>query len=196
MAETTGNSGPESRSRATPRPKRPTALAEYESAVAGYTAAGADETVQRVVTAISRVSKRLDSFYRAQLADLDLHRGDWAVLQELALSAPEGCSTPSKLADVTGVSPSTMTHRLDLLAQRGLVERTVDSENRTRSKVALTRTGRDLFRRAILDADVAESEVLAALSEEDRRQLADLLEQLLAGGGRPAVTHVAPANRK
>ena len=184
MVPTTGNSGSAGRSTASSRPKPPAALTEYESAVAGYTAAGADETVQRVVTAISRVSKRLDNFYRAQLADLDLHRGDWAVLQELALSAPDGCSTPSKLADVTGVSPSTMTHRLDLLAHRGLVERTVDSENRTRSKVALTRSGRDLFRRAILDANVAESEVLAALTNDGRRQLAELLEQLLAGPAR------------
>ena len=190
MASTTGIPGATGRSATRPagsaskRAANPVALAEYESAVAGYTAAGADETVQRVVTAISRVSKRLDNFYRAQLADLDLHRGDWAVLQELALSAPEGCSTPSKLADVTGVSPSTMTHRLDLLAQRGLIERTVDSENRTRSRVQLTRSGRELFRRAILDADVAESEVLAALDDTGRRQLAELLERLLAGSSR------------
>jgi DNA-binding MarR family transcriptional regulator len=173
-----------SRSADVPRSKRRSArsaaLADYESAVAGYTAAGADETVQRVVTALSRVSKRLDGFYRAQLADLGLQRGDWAVLQELAVSAPEGCSTPSKLADVAGVSPSTMTHRLDLLAQRNLVERTVDTDNRTRSKVRLTRAGRELFRRAVLDADVAESEVLGALDQADRQQLANLLEQLLS----------------
>jgi DNA-binding MarR family transcriptional regulator len=156
-------------------------LADYQSAVAGYTAAGADETVQRVVTALSRVSKRLDSFYRAQLADLELQRGDWAVLQELAVQAPEGCSTPSKLADVAGVSPSTMTHRLDLLADRGLVERTVDPENRTRSKVRLTRAGRSLFTRAVLDADVAESELLSALAPAQRQQLADLLERLVGG---------------
>lgn len=153
--------------------------AEYESAVAGYTAAGADETVQRVVTALSRVHKQLDSFYRAQLADLDLHRGDWGVLQALALQGPDGCLTPSRLADLIGVSPSTMTHRLDLLTDRGLIARAVDPANRTRSKVKLTRAGRALFRRAVLDADVAESAVLAALSDRDQRALADLLEKLL-----------------
>ncbi len=157
----------------------PTTLAEYESAVAGFTAAGADETVQRVVTALSRVHKRLDDFYRAQLSDLELQRGDWGVLQALALQA-EGCSTPSRLADVNGVSPSTMTHRLDLLAERGLVERAVDPANRTRSKVKLTRAGRELFRQAVLEADVVESQVLAPLTSRDRRQLADLLEKLLS----------------
>jgi DNA-binding MarR family transcriptional regulator len=175
MPRSSGIPGPK------PRRGRSPELIEYESTVAGYTAEGADETVQRVVTALARVTKRLDGFYRAQLADLGLQRGDWGVLQELALQAPDGCSSPSRLADVTGVSPSTMTHRLDLLAQRGLIERAVDPENRTRSKVRLTRSGRELFRRAILDADVAESEVLATLSPTEQRQLADLLERLLAG---------------
>jgi DNA-binding MarR family transcriptional regulator len=170
MARATGFS-------ATARRRAP--LSEYESAVAGYTAAGADETVQRVVTALSRVHKRLDGFYREQLADLDLQRGDWGVLQALALEGPDGCSTPSRLADTTGVSPSTMTHRLDLLTERGLIARTVDPDNRTRSKVKLTRAGRDLFRRAVLDADVVESDVLASLSGREQRQLADLLEKLL-----------------
>lgn len=155
------------------------ALSEYESTVAGFTAAGADETVQRVVTALSRVHKRLDNFYREQLADLDLQRGDWGVLQALALQGPDGCSTPSRLADINGVSPSTMTHRLDLLAERGLVERAVDPANRTRSKVQLTGAGRELFNHAVRDADMVESEVLAPLDEQDQRMLADLLEKLL-----------------
>lgn len=156
-------------------------LSEYQAAVAGYTAAGADETVQRVVTALARITKRLDVFYRSQLAELDLQRGDWSVLQSLALSPGDGCSTPSQLADAAGVSPSTMTHRLDLLANRGLILRTTDPDNRTRSKVKLTRAGRDLFNRAIQEADVAESEVLSGLGHDERSELADLLERLLAG---------------
>ena len=72
-----------------------------------------------------------------------------------------------------------MTHRLDLLVERGLVQRTQDPENRTRMKIKLTRAGRDLFRRAVLDADLTESEVLAALNARERRQLADLLEKVL-----------------
>ena len=161
--------------------KRSAALVSYESTVAGYTAAGADETVQRVVTALARVTKRLDVFYRKQLAELGLQRGDWAVLQELAIETDDGCSSPSRLADVTGVSPSTMTHRLDLLAKRGLVERTVDADNRTRSKVRLTKSGRELFRRVVVEADVVESQVLNPLQAVEQAQLADLLERLLIG---------------
>ncbi|HEX2901853.1 MAG TPA: MarR family transcriptional regulator [Jatrophihabitans sp.] len=160
-------------------PRRRAGLADYQAAVAGYIAAGADTDVQRVVTALSRISKRLDNYYRDQLADLELHRGDWGVLSELALHSDDGCSTPSRLADVIGVSPSTMTHRLDLLVERGLVQRAPDPDNRTRMKIKLTRAGRELFRRAVLDADLTESQVLSALSVAERAQLADLLEKVL-----------------
>ncbi len=177
MASTPGI--PQRRSPGSGAPRRSSSLADYQAAVAGYTAAGADADVQRVVTALSRISKRLDNYYRLQLAELELHKGDWGVLSELALHSEDECSTPSRLADVIGVSPSTMTHRLDLLVERGLVQRTQDPDNRTRMKIKLTRSGRDLFRRAILDADVTESEVLGALNARERHQLADLLEKVL-----------------
>ncbi len=157
----------------------PGSVADYQAAVAGYIAAGADETVQRVVTALTRIGKRLDNYYREQLSGLNLQRGDWGVLAELALHGIDGCSTPSRLADVTGVSPSTMTHRLDQLADRGLVQRTPDPANRTRMRVRLTPDGRELFRKSIVEADITESKVLAALSTEEQTQLADLLEKVL-----------------
>ncbi|MFL6162258.1 MAG: MarR family winged helix-turn-helix transcriptional regulator [Jatrophihabitantaceae bacterium] len=156
------------------------AFVAYQTAIAGYTAVGADESVQRVVTALNRISKRLDNYYRQQLAELNLQRGDWGVLNELALHSPDGCSTPSRLADVTGVSPSTMTHRLDLLVERGLVQRAPDPDNRTRMKVRLTRAGQELFRKSVVDADLTESKVLVALDLDERLQLANLLEKVLA----------------
>src|SRR5205823_3096440 len=38
-----------------PKPRRSSGLADYQAAVAGYTAAGADADVQRVVTALTRI---------------------------------------------------------------------------------------------------------------------------------------------
>ncbi|HSY15735.1 MAG TPA: MarR family winged helix-turn-helix transcriptional regulator [Jatrophihabitantaceae bacterium] len=161
--------------------KRRTPLAEYERAVAVYTAAGGQETVQRVVTAISRLSRRLDIFYRDQFVELALAPGEWSVLQAVALEGRNGGSTPTRLADLGGVSPSTMTHRLDRMVARGLVQRTPDPENRTRIKVALTDAGWELFRTAVLDADTVEADILSSLDDRERRQLASLLEKLVAG---------------
>src|ERR1700753_3239893 len=128
---------PEKRARAGKR----TPLAEYERAVALYTAAGGQETVQRVVTAISRLDRRLDVFYPQQFAELGLSHGEWTVLQTVALEGPDVGSTPSKLADIAGLSPSAMTHRLDRMTERGLISRAPDTDNRTRVKITLTDSG-------------------------------------------------------
>jgi DNA-binding MarR family transcriptional regulator len=164
------------------RRKGPTTpLAEYERAVAVYTAAGGQETVQRVVTAISRLDRRLDVFYRQQFADLGLSHGEWTVLQTLALEGPEVGSTPSKLADIAGLSPSAMTHRLDKMTERGLILRAPDPSNRTRVKISLTDAGWQLFRSAVVDAESVESGLLAPLDDREQRRLVDLLEKLVAG---------------
>jgi DNA-binding MarR family transcriptional regulator len=159
----------------------PTPYADYEQAVAVYTAAGGQETVQRVVTAISRISRRLDVVYRAQLAELGISHGEWTVLSTLALAGRGAAVMPSRLADVSGVSPSTMTHRLDRMGERGLISRAIDPDNRARSRVELAPAGWELFGRVVLDADVVEANVLDPLSRAERRQLAELLERVVAG---------------
>jgi DNA-binding MarR family transcriptional regulator len=159
-------------------PKRATPYGEYEQAVSAYTKVGGQETLQRVVTAISRLGRRLDVFYREQFEELNISHGEWTVLSTLAVAAG---STPSKLADICGVSPSTMTHRLDRMVARDLVTRSPDPDNRTRILVTLAPTGWELFRRSILDAEVVESRILSPLSAEERAQLAALLEKVVAG---------------
>jgi DNA-binding MarR family transcriptional regulator len=164
-----------------PPAEKRTPYTDYEQAVAVYTAVGGQETVQRVVTAISRLDRRLDVFYREQFEELKISHGDWTVLSTLAIEGRGEGSTPSKLADIGGVSPSTMTHRLDKMAERGLIVRSPDPDNRTRIRVHLGEAGWELFRRAILDAEVVESRILSPLTGAERRQLAALLEKVVAG---------------
>jgi DNA-binding MarR family transcriptional regulator len=162
------------------RPK--SAQEQYQEAVAAYVAAGGEESVQRVITAVFSLTRKLDQWYTRQLADLDLSHGEWSVLAHLATS--EGTPvTPSRLADVANVAASSMTHRLDRMTERGLVRRSPDPANRTRVLVELTDRGWDLFEAAVREADVVESDTLAGLSREQRAQLADLLEVVIAGLG-------------
>ncbi len=160
---------------------RRTPWAEYERAVRVYTEAGAAETVQRIVTAMSRLSRRLDVFYAQRFDALDIARGEWPVLQALAMEGRGGHSNPSKLADAAGVSASTMTHRLDRMVERGLVERSTDPDNRVRTDVSLTRDGWDRFRTAVLSAETDETGVFAPLSDSERATLATLLEKVIVG---------------
>lgn len=154
---------------------------EYRADVAAYVAAGGDESVQRVVTAVHRLNRALDQWYTRQLADLDLSAGEWAVLSQLARTSEDEPLTPSQLAEVSCVAPSSMTHRLDRMAQRNLVARATDPDNRTRVLVTLTDEGWQTFTAAVRESDMVESDVLGPLSRHQREDLGALLELLIAG---------------
>ncbi|KGN38696.1 MarR family winged helix-turn-helix transcriptional regulator [Knoellia subterranea] len=158
--------------------RQKTAAQQHRDAVAAYVAAGGEESVQRVITAVYGVTKKLDQWYARQLADLDLTQGEWAVVAALA-KAGEECLTPSQLAELTSVAPSSMTHRLDKMTERGLVQRRPDADNRTRTLVSLTPDGWELFTQSIRESDVVESDVLRGLSATERRELARLLEDVI-----------------
>ncbi len=161
--------------------RQPTEAERYRADVATYVAAGGEETVQRVVTAIHGLHKRLGQWYDRQLVDLGLSQGEWAVLSRLA-TCPEGAAvTPTQLADAVGIAPSSMTHRLDRMAGRGLVSRSTDPANRTRVRVTLTEPGWDMFSAAIQESDVVEGDVLSSLDAAEGQQLATLLEQVIVG---------------
>ena len=85
--------------------------------VAAYVAAGADESVQRVISTVHRVSRRLTRWYDQQLADLDVSGGEWTVLSEIA-RADGNRLTPTQLASLAHVAPSSMTHRLDKMVEQ------------------------------------------------------------------------------
>lgn len=153
--------------------------AQLQRDVEVYVAAGADESVQRVMTAVHGLSRKLDQWYDRQLADLDLSTGEYAVMSKLVRDGGENGLTPSGLADAANVAPSSMTHRLDRLAERDLITRTTDPENRVRVRVQLTDAGWEMFRSVIRESNMVESDVLKSLSVEDRTVLADLLERAI-----------------
>jgi DNA-binding MarR family transcriptional regulator len=159
----------------------PTAQDEYRADVAAYVAAGGDESVQRVITAVHGLARKLNQWYARQLADLDLSAGEWAVLSRLARSDENEALTPTQLAEATSVAPSSMTHRLDRMAQRDLIARAADPDNRTRVLITLTDEGWATFKEAVRESDMVESDVLGPLSRKQREDLASLLEVLIAG---------------
>jgi DNA-binding MarR family transcriptional regulator len=162
-------------------PGRESAEQEYRADVAAYVAAGGDESVQRVITAVHSLAHKLDQWYTRQLVDLDLSAGEWAVLSRLARSNEHTALTPSQLAEASGVAPSSMTHRLDRMAQRHLIARAADPDNRTRVLITLTDEGWQTFKAAVRESDMVESDVLGPLSRHQREELATLLELLIAG---------------
>ena len=156
-------------------------IQEVRQEVAAFVAAGADESVQRVITAVHRLSRRLNRWYDRQLADRHITAGEWRVLEQLARSPAEAPMTPSQLAEAANVAPSSMTHRLDRMVERGLIARSADPENRVRVRVRLTDAGYGLYAQAIREADLVEADLLAGLTPRQVQTLAELLERVIAG---------------
>lgn len=155
-------------------------LAAVRRQVEVSVAAGADEAVQRVISAVHRVSRRLNQWYDQQLADLGVSGGEWSVLAEIA-RAHGNQLTPTRLAQLTHVAPSSMTHRLDRMVERGLVERSADPTNRTRILVGLTEAGWELYGVTIRESNLVESDLMRGLTARQVDDLGHLLEKLLAG---------------
>ena len=163
------------------KPRGSSERERYKTEVAAYVAAGGNEQIQRVVTAVHGLHRMLEQWYTTQLQDLDLTAGEWAVISQIATAQPDEVVTPSALAASAAIAPSSMTHRLDRMAERGLINREPDETNRTRIVVSLTSAGWEMFTQVVRDSEALESDVLRPLTERQREQLATLLERAIAG---------------
>ena len=164
-----------------PRTPARSEIEAIRSDIAAYVAAGADESVQRVIAAVHRLSRRLNRWYDVQLSDLGISSGEWSVLAQLARTPEESPLTPTQLATASNVAPSSMTHRLDRLVSRELIQRESDPDNRTRVLVRLTDAGYHLYAKAIREADLVETDILHNLDDDQIDALGDLLERVIAG---------------
>jgi DNA-binding MarR family transcriptional regulator len=114
----------------------------------------------------------------------DKHGIDWSgfdVLATLRRSGPPYRMTPTHLYRELVLTSGAMTHRMDALERAGLIERRPDPNDRRSMMAALTRRGRQLIDRALVDHLAAEAEIEADLTRSERAELALLLKKLLLG---------------
>jgi DNA-binding MarR family transcriptional regulator len=134
-----------------------------------------------VIGRISRLAReleqRLEPVYRAH----GLEPGWHDVLATLRRNGPPYQLRPTDFAGQLMLTSSGTTKRLDRLEQAGLIARTPDPEDRRGTLITLTEAGHDLID-AVTEAHLYnERNLLAALSADEQRRLADLLRKLLLG---------------
>ncbi|MDX6741366.1 MarR family winged helix-turn-helix transcriptional regulator [Actinocorallia sp. A-T 12471] len=111
----------------------------------------------------------------AGLAAADSRKWHYAVLASLGEFGP---ASQAALSRRTGIYRSDMVGLLNELAERGLIERTPDPDDRRRNVVTLTELGRS--RLHDLDAVQADlqDQLLTPLSTNEREQLVEMLLRL------------------
>jgi DNA-binding MarR family transcriptional regulator len=138
-----------------------------------------DPQVEKVVSALGRLNRRMNVGYGRQLATLGISNAEWEVLKSLVLSGSPYRMGPGELAKRLGLTPAAMTHRIDRMAGEGLVTRDRDENNRVRVIVELTDEGRTKWLEAMRMATVFEGDLLQDLSAEERGVLGELLIRVL-----------------
>jgi DNA-binding MarR family transcriptional regulator len=138
-----------------------------------------DPQVEKVVSALGRLNRRMNVAYGRQVAALGISNTEWEVLKTLVVSGTPYRLGPGELAKRLGLTPAAMTHRIDRMAGEGLVTRDRDENNRVRVIVELTDEGRAKWLEAMRMAASFEEDLLQDLAPEERAVLGDVLIRLL-----------------
>jgi DNA-binding MarR family transcriptional regulator len=140
-----------------------------------------DSSAIGVVGRISRLARELEQRLEPVYREHGLEPGWHDVLATLRRTGPPYRMRPTELTSASMLTSSGTTKRLDRLEQAGLIARAPDPDDRRGTLISLTAAGRELID-ALTDAHLEnERRLLGALSETDRRRLADLLRKLQLG---------------
>jgi DNA-binding MarR family transcriptional regulator len=137
-----------------------------------------DVSPLEVLSRLSRLARHLDRARRVAFAERDLQVWEFDVLSALRRSGDPYRLSPGALLNQTLVTSGTMTNRIDRLAERGLVRREPDPNDRRGVLVTLTDAGLASVDAALSHLLKHEQELLVGLTSRQREQLADLLREL------------------
>jgi DNA-binding MarR family transcriptional regulator len=124
----------------------------------------------------------LSQCFRAHLNAMDRavadlphgHRG----FQALSGAVNRSAHNQAELAKQLGIDRTVMVYLVDDLERAGLVERLPDPNDRRSRLIRATEAGQDRLTAAQTAISAAESELLAALSEQERKSLREMLREI------------------
>jgi DNA-binding MarR family transcriptional regulator len=138
-----------------------------------------DLVTEGIVERIQWANGYLNKAMNDTLAEFNLNRGEWALLGTLRRYGPPYRRSPGQLSTDLRISSGAMTNRLDRLEEAGLVRRMPDPDDRRSLQVELTDAGWQAWQDSVGAQARKESLVAAALDEDEKLQLNDLLRRLM-----------------
>jgi len=132
-----------------------------------------ENTVLRLWLLLRRVCDALMLCQDLVFSKYGLTTEQWGVLTTIKARGP---LKPSGLADILERRPNSISMMVDRMVQAGLVKRTRDRKDRRVVTVSLTEKGKTAVEPAIPAGWEFIHEVLSPLSNDEQRDLADMLE--------------------
>jgi DNA-binding MarR family transcriptional regulator len=127
------------------------------------------------------------------LEQFGLRGSEFAVLATLTRLSSAGISQ-RRLAAELGLSPGTISLRVDRLVGRGLVNRQADPEDGRGALIEITPQGQELFEASVPEHLARAQALVAGLAEDEREELGRLLGKLLYTLEEPAGDDPATAD--
>ena len=137
-----------------------------------------DVAPMQVLSRITRLALHLDRARREAFANQGLETSDFDVLSALRRAGKPYQLSPGHLVQQTLVTSGTMTHRVDRLVGKELVERLPDPADRRGVLVRLTPAGRSSVDAALTALLGREQDLLVNLGTEATTQVVDALRTL------------------
>ncbi|MEY4360901.1 MAG: hypothetical protein RL391_207 [Actinomycetota bacterium] len=134
-----------------------------------------------LILKMGAVVRQMTESLRTEFEGLGITVAEFDVLATLRRTGPDSALTPSLIAEVAMVKPSGLSHRLNRLEAAGLIERTLDPDDRRSSLVRITSAGRRVVDRAVEIVVVKKNTCCSALDDHQRRSLQSLLDLLIDG---------------
>lgn len=132
-----------------------------------------------IISRLARLRAIIDEEQEAVFAEHGISNPTFTTLVTLVRINQPGGISQRRLADEMGLTPGTVSARVDRLVADGLVVRSLDPADKRGSLVTLTDRGRDLFE-AIVPAHLANQvRLLGSLTADEQATLAGLLRKLL-----------------
>lgn len=150
-----------------------------------------DVSPMGVIGRISRLSRLLERQIEEVFTAHGLQGGRFDVLAALVRAGKPNRLTPTDLYNSLLISSGAITNRIGRLGADGLIERLPDSRDRRSTPVQLTEAGRRRLDAALADHLDNEQRLIAALTEEEKAVLQQVLRRWLVELGdqdRPAAS--------
>jgi DNA-binding MarR family transcriptional regulator len=159
---------------------------------------GIRELDRRIPFLLSQLGTHVADDFKRRLAPLGVDARANAIL--VALAGSDGQSQ-RQLSERLGLHRNVMVSLIDMLEQRGLVERRPHPEDRRAFAVTLTAKARGLLPDLEEQSQAMEDDVTAPLSADERAMLLDLLQRVSAGlglspGVHPRLAEPPPLNSR
>jgi MarR family transcriptional regulator, transcriptional regulator for hemolysin len=125
------------------------------------------------------VSNHVSHAFARKLEASGVTVAEWVVLREM-YGSREGITSPSAVADLTGLTRGAVSKLISRLLEKRLVTRRESTRDRRYQDIALTKAAIALVPKLAKLADENDSEFFSVLSTTERATLKEILEQIVA----------------